>query len=80
MIVGHRAKYQRFLRLLIESRKARGITQMELAKALGIEQSLISKCERGVRRLDFVEVLAILDALSIEPMKFFRELRKGKDS
>jgi hypothetical protein len=37
-----------------------------LARALGREQSFVSKYERGERRLDFVEVVEISDALGAD--------------
>lgn len=74
MIPRHRQKYLKFREFLVETRKRKGITQEELGNALGIPQSLISKCERGVRRLDIVETLAILKALSIDPRSFLKQL------
>ena len=74
MIANHQRKYKQFRETLIEARKAKGITQEELGKKLGVPQSLISKIERGVRRLDLVETLAILRALSIEPARFIKQV------
>ena len=51
---------------LVAARNARGLTQLQLADTLGRPQSFVSKYERGERRLDFVEVLDIADALGAD--------------
>lgn len=50
------SEYDHFLRLLKAERIACGMTQIELAKKLASTQTLVSKCERGERRLDIVEL------------------------
>lgn len=62
--------YQAFLRMLVEARKATGMRQHELAAALDIDQGTISKIERGVRRIDLVEFVAVAEALGIDPLDF----------
>lgn len=42
--------------LLKAVREESGFTQRDLAAALGEDQSYVSKCERGIRRLDVVEL------------------------
>jgi len=61
-------EYQRVIAALKQARKARGITQMQLAEALGRPQSFIAKSESGERRLDVVEFvhLARLVRLTVE--------------
>jgi transcriptional regulator with XRE-family HTH domain len=49
-------EYRVFLGLLREMRLKAGVTQIELAERLEETQSFVSKCERGERRLDLVEV------------------------
>jgi len=48
--------YDLFLKRLREAREAAGITQNEAAERMGTTQSFVSKCERGERRLDIVEL------------------------
>lgn len=60
---------------LVEARRSTGISQSETAMRLGKPQSFVSKYERGERRLDVVEFLAVSDALGIDPFKLLRELR-----
>lgn len=52
----HSPRYQRFLQKLREARQQAGLTQVQVAKALGKPQTFVSKCELGERRLDLVEV------------------------
>jgi transcriptional regulator with XRE-family HTH domain len=68
------AKYARFRRLLVTARKGAGLTQEQLARKLGWEQSDISKVERGVRRLDLIEFLAFAKAVGVDVVSFLREL------
>ncbi|EKI0252626.1 helix-turn-helix transcriptional regulator [Enterobacter asburiae] len=48
-------EYQRVINALKKARKEKGITQVQLAEALGKPQSFIAKVESGERRLDVVE-------------------------
>lgn len=57
--------YALFLQQLREARKQAGVTQEQLAQRLHQTQSFVSKCERGERRLDIVEVRAFCLALGI---------------
>jgi transcriptional regulator with XRE-family HTH domain len=66
--------YSLFLRQLRASRKQAGVTQVELAKRLDETQSFISKCERGERRIDVVELRAFCHVLGISFSDFTRRL------
>ncbi|AQV96555.1 XRE family transcriptional regulator [Cupriavidus necator] len=48
-------EYAILLKALRVERELREITQVELASRLGVEQTFVSKCERGGRRLDVLE-------------------------
>ena len=52
-----------FLEALRSAREQAKLTQSEVALRLDVQQSDISKCERGVRRLDVVELRAWIQAL-----------------
>ena len=54
-------RYRLFLQLLIQERKDKEITQIQLAEKLQKPQSYVSKYENGERRLDVVEFLDIAD-------------------
>lgn len=63
-------EYKAFLKRLREARKAAGLTQAQVAQALGRPQSFVSKCESGERRVDAVE-LAVFARLYRKPLHFF---------
>jgi transcriptional regulator with XRE-family HTH domain len=68
------SKYDRFRKLLIQTRKGRKLTQEDLAQRLSKPQSFVSKYERGERRLDVVEFLEVAKAISIDPKKLIDQL------
>jgi transcriptional regulator with XRE-family HTH domain len=63
-------EYVRFLNLLRQTREQVGLTQVELARRLDATQSFISKCERGERRIDIVELQAFCAAMGISLAQF----------
>jgi transcriptional regulator with XRE-family HTH domain len=66
--------YQHFLLELREVRTNAGISQEQLAAALGEHQTFVSKVERGIRRLDVVELRLWLQALGSEFPEFCEHL------
>ena len=54
-----------FRELLKETRIAKNLTQVEVAKSLGLPQSYVSKYESGERRLDFVETVLVCEVLEM---------------
>ena len=58
-------RYELFCSLLREARNEAGMTQTDLAIALGKPQSYVSKYESGERRLDIVELDDLCRALGI---------------
>jgi transcriptional regulator with XRE-family HTH domain len=67
-------EYEQFRNLLVEARKSCSITQAELAARLGKPQSFVSKYERGERRLDLIEFIAIAHALGLNAGKFVDQI------
>ena len=55
--------YDILTELLVAARLAAGVTQEVLAERLAIGQSAVSKVERGVQRLDLVELHRWLSAI-----------------
>ena len=68
------AAYALFLAELVATRRAKGVSQVELAARLGATQQLVSRIERGDRRVDVVEYYAILRALGSDPGEAFVNL------
>jgi transcriptional regulator with XRE-family HTH domain len=72
--------YRIFLRELRSARKHRGLTQIDLAARLGETQSFVSKCERGERRLDILELRAFCLAIGTPLSDFVRRLEEALGS
>ena len=70
--VAYRAAYIRFLSRIREARLEVGLTQAQVALALGKPQSFVSKVESGERRLDFVE-LQVLARLYRKQLRHFQD-------
>jgi transcriptional regulator with XRE-family HTH domain len=68
--------YRRLCAWLVAGRLAQGLSQAQLAERLGRPQSFVSKYERGERRLDFVEVVEIAEALRVDLCDLVTELRR----
>lgn len=68
----HSRRYKALLKTLVEVRRGQGVTQVDLAKRLRERQSWISKCERGVRRLDVVELEIWCEALGLPLNEFLK--------
>lgn len=73
------ADYDVFLACLREARLRAGLTQAGLAGRLDQTQSFVSKCERGERRLDIVEVRAFCVALGVPFASFASEFDRALD-
>lgn len=58
--------------MLRAARQQAGLTQEDMAAQLRMTQSLVSKCERGERRLDIVELRAWCLALGLPLEEFIR--------
>lgn len=67
-------EYAIFLSNLRAARKAAGLTQEQVADRLGQTQSFVSKCERGERRIDVVELRAFCQAIGISFSDFILQL------
>jgi transcriptional regulator with XRE-family HTH domain len=72
----HGNDYAAFTELLTSVRREKGVTQTALAERLGRLQSWVAKVEAGARRIDAVELIAILDALKVDLADFFTDLRR----
>lgn len=58
--------------ILIDLRRAAGLTQDELARRIGKDQSFVSLVEGAQRRVDVVEFCAICRALGADPNEIFQ--------
>lgn len=60
--------------LLVEARKAHGLTQRDLASRVGKPPSFIAKIEVGERRVDVIEFIAIARAIGGVEEALLRDL------
>ncbi|MER8629651.1 helix-turn-helix domain-containing protein [Mesorhizobium opportunistum] len=67
-------RHQRFLAQLVSLRKAKGLTQEQLADKLGRPQSFVAKYEGAERRLDVIEFLDITAAIDADPCEILSSL------
>jgi transcriptional regulator with XRE-family HTH domain len=59
---------------LAAARRRANVTQQALATRLGKPQSFVSEYERGQRRVDVAELLAISRVLGVDPLELFGEI------
>jgi transcriptional regulator with XRE-family HTH domain len=71
----HRNEYRVLLRLLKETRERAGLTQAQCAEALGRHQSFVSDVERGVIRLDVVQLLDLCRVVGVDLIKFIKQFQ-----
>ena len=70
----HGREYAMLLEMLRSEREERGLTQSEVANRLGATQTFVSKCERGERRLDVIELMAWCKAIGMPFVEFAANL------
>jgi transcriptional regulator with XRE-family HTH domain len=76
----HSRDYQLLLAVLRAARKRADVSQVELAERLGNTQTFVSKCERGERRIDAVELVEIAEALGLSPQELLAEYLEQRGS
>lgn len=62
------------------ARESAGITQIALSEALGKSQTFVSDVERGIRRLDLIELWDFCAALDLDLPKFVAAFQKDAAS
>jgi transcriptional regulator with XRE-family HTH domain len=70
----HSGQYAIFLKLLREKRQEAGLTQAQLARKIRETQTFVSKCERGERRIDLIELRAFCKAYGMSLKQFVSAL------
>lgn len=73
----HSVRYAVFLKVLRKSRQDAGLSQVQLAKMLGETQTFVSKCERGERRLDVIELRTFCRAFGVSLRDFVARLERA---
>ena len=67
-----------FLDMLREMRMKKGLRQSDLARLVGRKQGFVSKYEIGERRLAFLDLVAVCDALEVSIVDFVRRFDKER--
>jgi transcriptional regulator with XRE-family HTH domain len=70
-------RHRILIALLIERRKAAGMTQAQLADRLGKSRSFITRLESGQRRVYVVELLKLAEALGFDAGNVVGAVRKA---
>lgn len=69
-------RHKALVATLIAKREAAGLTQSQLATALGEYQSFIARLESGQRRVDVVEFIELARILGFDVAPVVRELER----
>ena len=67
------------LSLLRAIREEAGFSQKQLAAALGVDQTIVSKYEHGIRRMDLLELDAVCSIVGLPLEEFIRRYRSQAD-
>ena len=73
----HSENQKKFQQLLRELREAKELRQEDVAEALEVPQSFVSKIESGERRLDILELREVCEVLGISLAKFCKQLEEA---
>ncbi|WP_192179659.1 helix-turn-helix domain-containing protein [Mesorhizobium amorphae] len=69
-------RHVRLVQLIIDERKASGLSQADLAKAISRYQSVVAAIESGGRRVDVVEFLDLAETIGFDPHEMLRKVAK----
>ena len=72
----HSKEYPVFLQLLVETRQEADLTQVKLAQKVGLSQPYVSAVERGVLRLDTLQLRTWLAGCGSDLGTFGLELER----
>lgn len=70
----HSSRHRKLRALLVAERKARGLTQTQVAERLGKPPSYVAKVELGERRLDVLEFLDLAEAIGFDACDVMRRV------
>lgn len=70
------AAHKILISAIVQARKDAGMTQHDLASALGEYQSLVARIESGQRRIDVIEFIRLSNILKFDHIKLQEQIRK----
>ncbi len=68
--------HRHLVEVLVQARQKAGLTQAQLADRVQKDQTFISIIERGQRRVDVLEFVALAKAMEADPARLFAEVLK----
>ncbi|TIQ99472.1 MAG: helix-turn-helix transcriptional regulator [Mesorhizobium sp.] len=71
----HSQRHMMIAAALAEARRAKGMTQVEVASALGRRQPFIANIESGERRVDLVELIDLAAIIDLDVLALLRRIR-----
>jgi transcriptional regulator with XRE-family HTH domain len=71
-------RHRALIAAIVESRKAAGLTQRQLAGKIGRSNSFVWKIEAGERRVDILEFVEVALALKVDPVTLFERFVRGR--
>ena len=69
-------EHRYLVEVLTEARQVSGLTQAQLAEKVGKDQTFLSIIERGQRRVDVLEFVALARAMGVDPAELFGDYLK----
>lgn len=60
---------------LAEQRRASGLTQTQVARALGRHQPFVANIESGERRVDIIELIDLAEIVGLDVIALIRRLQ-----
>jgi transcriptional regulator with XRE-family HTH domain len=76
----HSKRHHIIATALADQRRGKGLTQAQVAKALGRHQPFIANIESGERRVDLVELLDIASIIDLDVEGLIHSLRLAAPS
>ena len=70
----HSPEYKKLCQRLRELREDTGLSQRDVAERLGVAHSQVANIELGERRIDFIELIWLCQALDLNPAKTIGKL------
>lgn len=74
----HSKRHMMIATALADARRAKGLTQAQVATALGRRQPFIANIESGERRVDLVELIDISQVIEIDPHQLIEILSQDQ--
>lgn len=72
----HSKRQEVLVAAIAEQRRAKGLSQAQVAKALGRHQPFIANIESGERRVDLLELLALADIIELDVHALLDQLQQ----